>query len=108
MRNDERDVVALEAVSLHQVDGQIGHSTHCVLENLRTFLMHVVHLFLDSFYGGRVQRSAARHEEELSAGAVYIMFEIEDAFVLSCRFDQRSARAVAEEDARRAVLVVQN
>jgi len=39
----------------------------------------------------------------LSAGTVYIMFEIEDAFILSRRFDERGARAVAEENARRAV-----
>src|SRR5215471_11670212 len=100
MWHHESDVFALQSISFHQVHRQIGHAPHSVFKYLRAFLMDVVHFLSDGFDGGRIERPAARHVEVLPARTIYVMLEIENAFVSACRLNQNGTRTVAEKYAR--------
>ena len=60
--------------------------------------MDYVHVFVDGFVGGRIERAASGHVQEIPAGAVDVVCEIEDAFIISGGLKENCACAVAEED----------
>src|SRR5262249_53896462 len=102
-------VFAFEAVAFDDVRGELGHAADSVFENLRTFLMYVMHFLDHGFGGGRIERAAAGHVEKLAAGAVNVVLEIENAFVVaSGGLEEDGAGSVTEQDAGGAVFVVED
>src|SRR5258708_35158995 len=68
--------------------------------------MDKVHFLVHGFVAGAVQAAAARHIKVASAGAVDFMDEVDAIVFVGGRLDQDGARAVAEDNASRAVSVV--
>src|SRR5262245_46121365 len=109
---DERaDVGPGQVVSLQHRPAQLFHLAHGVLEDRLAVLVDVMHLPVHGLARGRVEAAAAGHIQMFSARAVDLMTVIEDAVGLlafGARLKQNHARAVTEEDERRAVFGVQD
>ena len=67
--------------------------------------MDDVHIFVDGFVRGRIQRAAAGHIQIIAAGAVDVVRN-RGCLRLAGGFEQDGAGAVAEEDAGGAIFVV--
>ncbi len=78
--------------------------------NLKTVcavLLHVVQPLIHGFVGRRPQAPARRHAQRRTAASVDLVLVIENgAFVLASRRHDAGAGAVAEQHARRSILVV--
>ena len=68
--------------------------------------MHHVHILIDGVVRRGIQRAAARHIQKFPARAVHVVRKIQNAFVISRRFQQDRARAIAKQNRRPAILVI--
>ena len=109
MRDDQSQILAGEAVAFEDFDGELAHATHGVFEDLRAFLMDEVHAVVYGLLRSGMQGAAAGHIEIAAAGTVHVMNKIQDPFGVRGRgLDEYSAGAIAEENARGAVGVIEN
>ena len=68
-----------------------------------------MHALLDGFVRRRMQGATGWHVEKFAAGSVHVMLEVQNAFIRTVGgLKQHGARAVAEQNARRAVPIVEN
>src|SRR5262245_27493597 len=105
MRNVESDQFRIDGILYKNFMRNVRHSTNGVFEDVLAVLMDEIHLLFYRIYRSGIQAAACRHFEELPAGAIGLQNKVDNAaFVALCGFKQNSASPISKEDARRAIL----
>ncbi len=78
------------------------------LKTCCALLLDVVQPLVDRLVARRAQAAARRHVQVAGPGAVHLVREVEDAGAVLARLEDHRPRGVAEEDAGRAVLEVED
>ena len=106
MRHQPGDVVRGERVALHQLGGDLGHLGDREFVDRGALLVDVMEALRHGLLGRRHPAAARLLMEELHARAVRTDQHVDDPVLVAGRFDHHRAGAVAEQDAGRAVGVV--
>ena len=106
MRHQPIDHVGTQIVARHDLGRDLGHARDGVLVDRRTFLMHVVQTLVDRFGAGRHAAAAGLLVQMDPAGAIGLDHRVHDAVAAVVGLKQHAARAVTEQDAGRAIGVI--
>ena len=95
-------------MSLEEARGHFVRAAHGVLEHLAAVLMDVMQLFVDRLMARRLLAPAAGQVQVLGSAPLDAVLKAEEPLLPFPRgLEQDGARAVAEDDAGGAVLVIQ-
>src|SRR5262249_16596655 len=107
MRNEGVDIGTGQSMPLQQFQAQLGHLAGGVLEYGFAVLFDVMRSLVDRIVRGGISAAAWRHGESGTARTVNLMNEVDQcALAVCCRLKHDRSATVAEDDAGRAVCVV--
>ncbi len=106
MGNHELHIFSSQAVPVEESLANVIHLPHGVFEDLLTFLLYKMQALLHRLRTGRHPAASCRHFEGVAAGPVDFIEKSKEALAFPGRLNQHRTRAVPEQDARAAVLVI--